>query len=311
MPEGMIFNIQRFSIHDGPGIRTTVFLKGCSLRCFWCHNPEGIHRTPEIQFFPGRCIGDGECAKVCPQGAMQFIKGKRLYRRDRCKVCGKCVEACCAAALELTGKNMTVEQVMDEVLRDRSFYETSGGGVTLSGGDPLFQRDFSLAILKRCKAEKLHTAVETAANCGWNDIEPMLMFIDLIMIDLKHMDDEKHRRVTGVANKAILKNASRLAGTGKPLVFRTPVVPGVNDTPADIIAIASFVRELADIRERTGGVHAGMLTLELLPFHKLAGDKYRSLGMESDVRDLEPPAREKMDELVAAAGTCGIAVKRR
>jgi pyruvate formate lyase activating enzyme len=213
--------------------------------------------------------------------------------------------------MELTGKSMTVEEVVDEVLRDRAFYETSSGGVTLSGGDPIVQREFSKAILERCKAEGLHTAVETTANCRWEALEPLLAFTDLVLMDLKHMDDDKHRLATGVGNRRILENARRLAETGKPLVFRTPVIPGVNDAPEEILAIAGYVRELAGVWEDRRHDPAALPALELLPFHRLAGNKYESLGLDYRVRDLQPPTREKMDELVELARTCGIAVKHR
>jgi pyruvate formate lyase activating enzyme len=308
---GIVFNIQRFSIHDGPGIRTTVFLKGCSLRCFWCHNPEGISPKPQIQFFPERCIGDEECARICPEGAHVFTEDKHIYYRDLCQTCGECVEVCYANAIELTGKRMTVKEVVDEVLRDRSFYETSKGGVTLSGGDPLVQGDFSLQILQMSKGEGLHTAIETAANCRWNHLAPLLEFTDLVMMDLKHMDDEKHRQATGVSNKNILSNARSLIEAGKPVIFRTPVVPGVNDAPADISAIAAFVGELVDLWQAGSYDPSCTPALELLPFHRLAGNKYASLGLDYRVRDLQSPSKDHMDELVALAGTYGINVKHR
>jgi pyruvate formate lyase activating enzyme len=308
---GIVFNIQRFSIHDGPGIRTTVFLKGCSLHCYWCHNPEGIRPEPEIQFYPERCIGDGECARVCAHGAQQIIDGKHLYLRDLCQTCGECVEVCYAGAMELTGKDMTVQQVVDEVLRDCAFYETSGGGVTLSGGDPIVQRDFSLAILEKCKAEGLHTAIETTANCRWDHLEPLLAYTDLVLMDLKHMDDGRHRQATGVGNRRILGNARRLAEAGKLLVFRIPVIPGVNASPEEIAAIARFVRALVDVWVEAGFDPAAVPALELLPFHRLAGNKYESLGLAYRVRDLQPPTREQMDELVEIARACGISARHR
>lgn len=312
--DGVVFNIQRFSVHDGPGIRTTVFLKGCSLRCFWCHNPEGIRPGPQIQVFPDRCIGCGVCFTVCPQGAHAMQEGVRVFHRERCRACGTCVETCYAGALELTGTRMTVEQVVEEVLRDRAFYETSGGGVTLSGGEPVLQMDFSHALLERCKVEGLHTAVETAANCRWDDIATLLPVTDLILMDIKLMDPDRHRAVTGVSNHRILANARRLAQTDTSILFRVPIVPTVNDSLEEIAAIATFVRRLMDISPDNGRStpgHANALSLELLPFHRLAGDKYRSLGFEYRASELERPTKEKMTELAEVVRAHGVAVLGR
>ena len=296
--KGIVFDIQRFSIHDGPGIRTIVFLKGCPLHCFWCQNPEGIHLKPEIMFFPDRCIGCGRCLEVCPEGAHVIVDGTHVYLRDKCVVCGKCTETCYAGALMLTGRLMTVDEVIEEVLRDRIFYEMSNGGVTLSGGDPVVQLDFSRAILERCKAEGLHTAIETAANCRWNDLDALLPVTDLIMMDIKHLDPDKHREVTGVSNDLILENVRRLAQTGKPLIIRVPVVPTVDDTPEEIEAIAQFVRSFPNLQY-----------LELLPFHRLGQSKYHALGFNYHASHLRTPTKDKMRELATKAEKFGIEVR--
>lgn len=310
--KGIIFDIQRFSVHDGPGIRTTVFLKGCPLRCFWCHNPEGIHPGLEIRFLPDRCIGCGECQAACPQGAHAFRDGVHLFHRELCQACGRCAEVCYAEALELVGRIMTVDEVIEEVLRDRVFYETSEGGVTLSGGEPLFQRDFARAILERCKAEGLHTAIETAAYARWEDLAALLPVTDLVIVDIKHMDPERHRLATGVSNEPILANARRLAQTEKPVLFRVPVIPTVNDTPEEIRAIAEFVHQLAGLRAGNGvSSPAGSIELELLPFHRMAASKYRSLGMEYRAASLVAPDKEEMAELAAVVRSCGVPVYYR
>ena len=304
---GLVFNIQRFSIHDGPGIRTTVFLKGCPLHCFWCHNPEGLRFKLEVQFTPSRCISCGECVLVCPSGAQELGPGGRAFHRERCVGSGACVAVCCSEALQLTGQAMTPEQVMRQVLLDRAFFQSSGGGVTLSGGEPMLQHEFTLAILSQCRAAGLHTAVETTTQTRWEYLEAALPLVDLFMIDIKHLDPEKHKQATGVSNVKILANIRRLSQTGKPIIFRIPVVPTVNDTPEEVGAIAVFVRELMQSRADGG---AG-LSLELLPFHKLASDKYASLGMEYRAANLQAPTKQSMSQLVAAARTAGVTVRNR
>ena len=304
---GLVFNIQRFSIHDGPGIRTTVFLKGCPLRCFWCHNPEGLRPKLEIQFTASRCINCGACVAACPEGAQQAGPAERVFDRERCNGCGLCVPVCYAEALQLTGKQMTAEQVLAEVLPDRPFYETSGGGVTLSGGEPMLQAEFTLAILEGCKAHGLHTAIETTAHTRWRHLEAALPLVDLFMIDIKQLDPLKHRAATGVSNTRILANIRRLAATGKPMILRIPVVPTVNASVGDVAAIAGFVRELAQSRADAG---AG-LSLELLPFHRLASDKYTSLGLDYAAAGLAAPSKAEMWLFAEAAHRAGVAVRTR
>lgn len=310
--DGIVFNIQRFSVHDGPGIRTTVFLKGCSLHCFWCHNPEGIRPKPEIQFYPERCIGCGACLEACDHGAQVLQDGVHVYVRENCVLCGRCVDECFSGALELTGQPMTVDAVMAEVLADRAFYQQSGGGVTLSGGEPLLQRDFTTALLTRAKDEGLHTAVETCGNYRWADLEPLLPLVDLFMMDLKHMDPAAHKAAVGVSNERILAIAEHLMATDKPVWFRTPVIPTVNASAEAINDIAAFVRRLGDLRTAYNtehGIQAPLPTLELLRFHKLAADKYRSLDLDYKASALEVPSLDDMDELRAIARSHGIEVK--
>jgi pyruvate formate lyase activating enzyme len=310
MAHGIVTNIQRFSIHDGPGIRTTVFLKGCNLRCFWCHNPETWNPQPELQLFLNKCIGCGECFENCPHEAHIMVDGVRQFQRTLCVGCGTCTNTCYAEALVLAGEDMTVDQVMEEVLADRAFYESSKGGITLSGGEPALQADFAYAILERSKDEGLHTAIETDANYRWEILERLLQVTDLIMSDIKHMDPQIHKSCTGVTNTRIIQNHKRLMETNKPVILRTPVIPTVNANKKDIAAIAAYVRELCDIRKASGS-HSPCPSLELLPFHRLAADKYRSLDLEYQAVNLTSPSKEQMLEFVDIAGAYGIDVKTR
>ena len=292
---GLITNVQRFSIHDGPGIRTTVFLKGCPLRCFWCHNPETWRPEPEVQFFPSRCIGCSACLERCPQGVHALVDGQHTLQRTLCRACGRCVETCYAEALVMCGRWWEAEELLAELLRDRPFYEQSGGGITLSGGEPLLQQAFSLRVLQLCKQAGLHTAVETAAVCRWRDLAGLLPWIDLLMVDLKHMDEARHRSVTGASNRRVLANLRRIGTMGVALVVRTPVVPGVNDTPEAVAAIAGFVRGLPNL-----------LYYELMGFHRLAGGKYQSLGLANPADALQAPSREAMEALAQQAREAGV-----
>jgi len=301
---GTVFHIQRFSLHDGPGIRTTVFMQGCVLECFWCHNPEGRSARPALRFFPDRCIACGACAAACPRGAHALREGVHIFSRALCRGTGACAAACFSGALEMSGRRMTVDEVMREVDADRPFYDTSGGGVTLSGGEPSLQRNFSRALLASCRDAGIHTAVQTCGQCAWSALAPLLHLADLVMMDIKLLDPGRHREATGKGNEQILANARHIARSGADVVFRTPVVPGVNDAPGDIAGIAAFIGELAAAR-------GSALRYELMPFHTLARDKYESLGLEYRAAALVPPARERMLDLLEAARTPGVDARIR
>ncbi len=292
---GLITNVQRFSVHDGPGIRTTVFLKGCPLRCFWCHNPETWRPEPEVQFFPARCVGCGACVQRCPHGVHVLADGCHHLQRELCRACGRCVETCYAEALAVCGRWWEPEELLAELLRDRPFYDQSGGGITLSGGEPLSQPGFCRRLLELCKGAGLHTAIETAAVCTWEDLAALLPWLDLLIVDLKHMDDARHRQATGASNRHVLSNLRRLARADRPLIVRTPVVPGVNDTPEAIADIARFVSQFSNL-----------LYYELMPFHRLAGAKYESLGLPNPADALEAPPREAMEALAQQARDAGV-----
>jgi pyruvate formate lyase activating enzyme len=305
---GLIFDIQRFSVHDGPGIRTTVFFKGCSLRCFWCHNPEGIQPRPQIQYLENRCIHCGECVTTCLDEGQQLINGSHTYVRDLCKQCGTCIEVCYADALQWVGRKASVEEVMAEVMADCVFYETSGGGVTLSGGDPVLQPDFAKALLVACRANGVHSAIETAGNVTWKILGEIISLVDLVMMDLKHMNPERHRAVTGVSNVKILENARKISDSGKPVIFRTPIVPGVNDSQEEIGEIGKFINSLSNHRHGSGSRTAPIIW-ELLAFHRLAADKYRSLGLKYKAQELTLQSKEEFGQLVKVAQESGVTVK--
>ncbi|NLF12383.1 MAG: glycyl-radical enzyme activating protein [Anaerolineaceae bacterium] len=266
---GWILNLQRFSVHDGPGIRTTVFLKGCPLRCLWCDNPESQCFEPQILFWEDRCIRCGACVAVCPEGAVIEVEGRRRIDDARCTTCGQCVAECYAGALEQVGRLMTAEEVLAEVEADRPFYEESGGGMTLSGGEPTAQPAFARALLAGAKARHIHTAIESCGYAPWDVWEELLPFLDLILYDVKEVDPALHQELTGVSSEPILDNLARLARSGKPLIVRRPVIPGYNDSPESIHRLARAVRELGTVEE-----------IDLLPYHRMGEGKYDRLEQE-------------------------------
>ncbi len=307
--EAVIFNIQRFSIHDGPGIRTTVFMKGCSLSCFWCHNPEGMHSKPEVLFYSDRCIYCAECLSKCDHGAHKMHNGIHEYNRELCVVCGECIQFCYSNALELTGKKITVDDVFKEVMKDKEYYLSSGGGVTLSGGEPMLHSQFSISLLRKCKEAGIHTALETSGNCRWNQLEEILPFTELVMMDLKHTNSDKHKEVAGVPNELILENAQRLSEINMPIIFRIPVIPTVNDTKEEIEAIAGFVEKLTNTRKEKFGADSAYIKLELLQFHRLAGDKYKSMDLPDRASGLRDVSRTEMTDFKSYAKAFKIDVR--
>lgn len=275
---GLIFNVQRFSIHDGPGIRTVVFMKGCPLRCRWCDNPESQKFTREIMFFEKKCIACGTCIETCQNDAINATPGTTPYERinrELCDVCGACVKRCPASALQMAGKRMTSDEVMAEVLKDVRFYERSKGGVTLSGGEALAQPDFSIDILRKSHRRNIHTAIETSGYAEWSTFEKVIEHTDLLLYDIKHMDSEIHRTLTGVPNTRILENLEKAVKL-RPVVVRIPLIPTYNDSEENAIAVRDFARRI------------GIREINLLPFHQLGRDKYDRLNMEYELRDLKP-----------------------
>ena len=275
-----MFDIQKFSIHDGPGIRTTVFLKGCPLKCAWCHNPESQERGVEISFLPDRCIGCGFCFKVCPYGCHSMEDGVHVFNREKCDRCALCTEECYAQALEVVGKTMTVVEVIDEVMKDEPFYKTSGGGMTLSGGEPLFQAEFSLSLLREAKNRGLHTCIETSGHGSYATIEKMRELVDIFLFDFKESDPDKHREFTGVDNRLILKNLYKLGATDAEIFLRCPIIPGLNDRENHLDAIADLANDIGTIQQ-----------IDILPYHPLGKSKSDRIGKQYPLDD-KPFAEE-------------------
>ncbi len=250
---GMIFDIIRNSFVDGPGIRTTVFFKGCNLRCAWCHNPESQSFEPQLMFYKNKCTDCGRCKEVCPN------------HLEKCDLCGKCEIYCPRDARKICGSQMSVSEIMAEVIKDKDFYEASGGGVTFSGGECMLQIDFLCELLKKCKQKGIHTAVDTAGCVPWESFEKILPYTDLFLYDVKLMDKEKHKQYVGADNTLILENLKRLSKSGKIIIVRIPVIGRVNDNDEEIQAIADFLSSL------------NIEKVELLPYHAMGEHKYEAL----------------------------------
>ena len=289
---GLVFNIQRYAIHDGAGVRTLVFMKGCPLRCQWCSNPEGQKSHPELGFMAARCVGaeacGARCVDACPEeGIVLSREGKPVIDRGSCTHCLACSEACYYGALELIGREMTLEEVLSEVEKDRPFYRRSGGGVTVGGGEPLMQAEFVGRLLAACQQRHLHTALETTGCGSRRHLEELLEHLDLVYFDIKHMDPIRHRELTGVSNQPILENirAALAADRRCEAILRITTIPGFNDSEENISASARFAVEL------------GCEKIELVPYHKLGAGKYQQYGMEYRLSHVVSPTPERMEDL--------------
>ncbi|MBR4073303.1 MAG: glycyl-radical enzyme activating protein [Clostridia bacterium] len=279
--KGLIFNIQKFCINDGPGIRTTVFLKGCPLRCEWCHNPESHRMACELSYAASDCIGCGECFAVCKQKAHIF-DGAHTLDRNKCILCGECAEKCYVKALEFIGKEKTVDEVMAEVIKDKTFYDNSGGGLTVSGGEPLMQFQFVYELLKTAKEKGIHTCIETSGFTEREKILKIAEFTDIFLYDWKITDAQLHKKYTGVSNTQILDNVKALDSLGAKIILRCPIIPAVNDTEEHLNGIAALANSLENI-----------LGIEIEPYHSLGNNKYQRLE-KSRVKTFEMPEEEEI-----------------
>jgi len=292
----LVFDIKRYAIHDGPGIRIVIFLKGCNLNCAWCHNPEGIGAVQERMYAPSRCIRCGTCVEACPNRALSLEAEGINTDIALCQVCGTCAEVCPARAIELSGTRLTVEEIMAEIEKERIFFEQSGGGVTFSGGEPLLHHDLLIHLLNECGKRGIHRAVDTAGLIGSDVLLRVAGQTDLFLYDLKMMDPERHRQWTGLPNGRILENLSILAEHGAKLIIRIPLIGGVNDDEDNITQTAQFLTTLP----------AEKITVNLLPYHKIAQTKYVKLGRGDDFKWLEEPGNEAIERAIEIFKEYGI-----
>lgn len=294
---GMVLSVSRFSVDDGPGIRTVIFLKGCPLKCIWCSTPEGQKEMPELMHFKDKCTLCKKCSQVCPQKALKITEEGLDVQRQLCTVCGTCVGVCLYDAMKIAGRKMSVDEIVEEVQRDVLFYQTTGGGVTLSGGEPLYQADFSAEILKRCKQLGINTAIETCAFGEWEAMRALIELSDFVFFDVKHMLPKKHLCYTGVTNYHILENIRRavIGFRSKKFTIRVPIVPGYTDTIENLCRLSEFVTSLPY-----------KVPVQLLPYHRLGVVKYYALGRNYKLKDIVPPTHDQLARVETILKSLGV-----
>lgn len=296
MTTGIICDVKRFAVHDGPGIRTTLFLKGCPLHCVWCHNPETIRAVPELAYRPEKCVGCEACSAVCEQYCHSgFWEKGHVFSRERCTACGKCAAVCFYGALTFYGETVTVAEAFHRLIDDCEFFEESGGGVTLSGGEPLLQPKFTLELLKKLHDSGVSTALDTCGCVAWENLEAVLPFTDLFLYDFKHSDSTKHKRYTGSGNELIKDNLKKLGKTGKQIEIRIPLIPGVNTDEKNLDDTGKFLAEVGNI-----------CAVRLLPYHSLARSKYAALGVPDSMPDAETPNNAALHRMAETLNRHGL-----
>lgn len=296
---GMVFDIKKFAIHDGPGIRTTVFWKGCPLRCLWCHNPESQKLETEISFMPDKCIGCGWCFEACPNNCHRMENDRRIFDRSNCTACGKCAEKCYAQAIEIIGRETNVSEVIAEVMKDKAFYDNSGGGMTISGGEPMMQFKFTKALLKEAKKNGLHTCLDTCGYTQFEKYEEILKNVDIFLYDLKDTDPARHKKYTGVKLDLILENLQKLDDAGAKTYLRCPIIPGVNADKEHMKGIAAITAKLKNLQE-----------IDLMTYHPLGESKQERLGLESKLNSKEFADRDECEKLRSLLESlCNVPVK--
>ncbi len=296
--KGIVINIQKYSLHDGEGIRTLVFLKGCPLSCLWCANPESQNKHKEIALYPINCIKCDECINICKLGAISTNDETGLIEIDRslCDGCGECAESCYSGGIKLIGECMTVDEVFSHIKKDMTFYKKSNGGVTLSGGEPTVQSEFCREILKKCKGHGISTALETCGYVNWETLKDILQYVDVVLYDLKVMDEKLHIKYTGVSNVLIKENAQKIVELGKEIIIRYPMIPGYNTSEYNIKNMGEFARGL------------NIKRVDILPYHKLGVSKYSAIGKLYRISDIEPPTEDEIEKAKAILESFGCIV---